>query len=107
MKPYEATIHEVHDLLRTRRISSMELTRSVLERIEAVESLVHAYVTVTPEVALEEARKADERRAAGEDTPFLGVPVALKDVVSTKGVRTTCSSKMLENFVPIYDAYVA
>ena len=107
MKPYEATIHEVHDLLRTRQISSVELTRSVLERIEAVESLVHAYVTVTPEAALEEARKADERRAAGEDTPFLGVPVALKDVISTKGVRTTCSSKMLENFVPIYDAHVA
>ena len=107
MKPYEATIHEAHDLLKNRQISSVELTRSVLERIEAVESLVHAYLTVIPEAALEQARKADERRAAGEDIPFLGVPVALKDVISTKGVRTTCGSKMLEEFVPVYDGFVA
>ncbi|MHB0868828.1 MAG: Asp-tRNA(Asn)/Glu-tRNA(Gln) amidotransferase subunit GatA [Chloroflexota bacterium] len=107
MKPYEATIHEVHDLLRTRQLSAVELTRSMLERIEAVESLVHAYITVTPEAALEQAQKADERRAAGEDNPFLGVPVALKDLISTRGVRTTCSSRMLESFVPIYDAFVA
>jgi aspartyl-tRNA(Asn)/glutamyl-tRNA(Gln) amidotransferase subunit A len=107
LKLYEATIHEAHELLRTRQISSVELTRSVLERIEALESLVHAFVTVTPELALEEAKKADERRAAGEDNPFLGVPVALKDLICTKGVRTTCSSRMLEDFVPIYDAFVA
>lgn len=106
MKLHEATIHDLHDLLRTRQISSEELTRSVLERIESVESLVHAYVTVTAELALEQAREADRRRAAGEDNPFLGVPVALKDVISTKGVRTTCSSRMLEDFVPIYDAHV-
>jgi len=107
LKPYEATIHEAHELLKTRQISSVELTRSVLERIEAVESLVHAFMTLTPELALEQARKADERRASGEDNPLLGIPMALKDVLSTKGVRTTCSSKMLENFVPIYDAFVA
>lgn len=106
MKLHEATIHDLHGLLRTRQISSEELTRSVLERIESVESLVHAYVTVTAELALEQAREADRRRAAGEDNPFLGVPVALKDVISTKGVRTTCSSRMLEDFVPIYDAHV-
>lgn len=106
MKLHEATIHDLHDLLRTRQISSEELTRSVLERIESVESLVHAYVTVTAELALEQAREADRRRAGGEDNPFLGVPVALKDVISTKGVRTTCSSRMLEDFVPIYDAHV-
>jgi len=106
VKLHEATIHDLHDLLRTRQISSEELTRSVLERIESVESLVHAYVTVTAELALEQAREADRRRAAGEDNPFLGVPVALKDVISTKGVRTTCSSRMLEDFVPIYDAHV-
>jgi len=106
VKLHEATIHDLHDLLRTRQISSEELTHSVLERIESVESLVHAYVTVTAELALEQAREADRRRAAGEDNPFLGVPVALKDVISTKGVRTTCSSRMLEDFVPIYDAHV-
>ena len=107
MKPYEATIHEAHELLRTGQLSSVELTRSLLERIEAVESLVHAFVTVTPELALEDARRADKRRAAGEDNPFLGVPVALKDVISTKGVRTTCGSRMLEDFVPVYNAFVA
>ncbi len=107
MKPYELTIHEAHDLLKSREISSVELTRSVLERIEAVDPLVHAYVTVTADVALEQAREADERRAAGEDNPFLGVPVALKDLISTTGVRTTCSSRMLKDFVPIYDAHVA
>ena len=106
MKPYEATIHEAHDLLRTGQLSSVEITRSVIERIEAVESLVHAFLTVIPEEALEQARRADERRATGEDNPFLGVPVAIKDVISTQGVRTTCGSKMLENFLPIYDAFV-
>lgn len=100
------TIHEAHDLLKSREISSVELTRSVLDRIEAVDPLVHAFVTVTADLAMQQAREADERRAAGEDNPFLGVPVALKDLLSTTGVRTTCSSKMLENFVPIYDAYV-
>jgi aspartyl-tRNA(Asn)/glutamyl-tRNA(Gln) amidotransferase subunit A len=107
LKLYEATIHEAHDLLKSRQISSVELTRSVLERIETVESLVHGYLTVVPELALEQAQRADERRAAGEDGPFLGVPVALKDVLSTKGVRTTCGSKMLEEFVPVYDGFVA
>ncbi|MGE5617930.1 MAG: Asp-tRNA(Asn)/Glu-tRNA(Gln) amidotransferase subunit GatA [Sphingomonadaceae bacterium] len=106
MKPFEATIHEVHDLLRTGQLSAVELTRSLLERVEAVEPLVHAYVTVTPEVALEQAERADRRRAAGEDNPLLGVPVAIKDLISTEGVRTTCSSKMLEGFVPVYDAFV-
>jgi len=106
LKPYEATIHEAHDLLRTGQLSSVEITRSVIERIEAVESLVHAFLTVIPEEALEQARRADERRATGEDNPFLGVPVAIKDVISTQGVRTTCGSKMLENFLPIYDAFV-
>ena len=107
MKPYEATIHEAHDLLRSGQLSSVELTRSVLARIEAVDPLVHAYVTVTADLAMQIAREADARRAAGEDNPFLGVPVALKDVISTRGVRTTCGSKMLEEFVPVYDAYVA
>ncbi|HEX9015335.1 MAG TPA: Asp-tRNA(Asn)/Glu-tRNA(Gln) amidotransferase subunit GatA [Chloroflexota bacterium] len=107
MKPYELTIHEAHDLLKSRRLSSEELTRSVLDRIEAVDPLVHAFVTVTADLAMAQAREADQRRASGEDNPFLGVPVALKDLISTSGVRTTCSSRMLENYVPVYDAFVA
>ena len=107
MKPYELTIHEAHELLRTRQLSSVELTRAVLERIEEVDPLVHGYLTLTSEPAMEAARKADELRSEGQDNPFLGIPMALKDVISTKGVRTTCGSKMLEEFVPVYDALVA
>ncbi|RIK21862.1 MAG: Asp-tRNA(Asn)/Glu-tRNA(Gln) amidotransferase GatCAB subunit A [Chloroflexi bacterium] len=67
---------------------------------------MHAYITVTPERALEDARRADQRRAAGEDAPLLGVPLGIKDVLSTRGVETTCASKILEGYVPIFDATV-
>ncbi len=107
MKLHELTIHEAHGLLKLREVSSVELTRSVLERIEAVDPKVRAFVTVTADLAMQQARQADERRAAGEDTPLLGVPMALKDLISTAGVRTTCSSRMLESYVPIYDGHVA
>jgi aspartyl-tRNA(Asn)/glutamyl-tRNA(Gln) amidotransferase subunit A len=93
--------------LRKGSISSEELTRAYLDRIDRLDKgLVQAYVTVTPETALEQARAADARRKSGDDAPLLGVPMALKDLVLTKGIRTTCSSKMLENFVPIEDATI-
>ncbi|MGE3271760.1 MAG: Asp-tRNA(Asn)/Glu-tRNA(Gln) amidotransferase subunit GatA [Chloroflexota bacterium] len=93
--------------LRAGRISSEELTRAYLARIDQLDKgLVQAYVTVTPETALEQARAADARRKSGEDAPLLGLPMALKDLVLTRGIRTTCSSKMLENFVPIEDATI-
>src|SRR3954451_18154033 len=93
--------------LRNGSISSEELTRAYLDRIDRLDKgLVQAYVTITPEVALEQARAADARRRAGEDGPLLGIPMALKDLVLTRGIRTTCSSKMLENFVPIEDATI-
>jgi len=100
------TIHEAHRLLKEKKISSVELTKDYLERIKQLEPKVHAFVTVTEEPALERARQADEMIKAGNTSPLTGVPIAIKDVICTKGVRTTCSSKMLENFVPPYNATV-
>ncbi|MFN8532150.1 MAG: Asp-tRNA(Asn)/Glu-tRNA(Gln) amidotransferase subunit GatA [Dehalococcoidia bacterium] len=107
MKLHELTIAEAGVKLAGGEISSVELTRAFLDRIAEVDGRVRAFVTITPEVALDQAARADERLRAGERGPLLGIPMALKDVISTRGIRTTCSSKMLENFVPIYDATVA
>ncbi|HEU5369865.1 MAG TPA: Asp-tRNA(Asn)/Glu-tRNA(Gln) amidotransferase subunit GatA [Ktedonobacterales bacterium] len=104
---WELTIHEAADLLRRREISSVELTRACLERIDALDKTLRAFITLTPDLALEQAAAADRRRAAGEDvTPLTGIPLAIKDVISTNGVRTTCGSHILERFVPPYDATV-
>jgi len=100
------TIHEAHRLLKARELSSVELTKASLERIQQVEPKVRALVTITDELALRQAQRADELIAAGDVTPLTGIPMLIKDNMCTKGVRTTCSSKMLENFVPPYDATV-
>jgi aspartyl-tRNA(Asn)/glutamyl-tRNA(Gln) amidotransferase subunit A len=100
------TIHEAYELLKSRKLSSVELTQACLERINRVEPEVRALVTVTDKLALEQAREADKRIAEGQAGPLTGIPLAIKDVICTKGVRTTCASKMLENFVPPYDAAV-
>ena len=106
MKLNELTIHEAQELLRKGEISAVELTQAVIERIVEVDNQVKAYLTVTPESALEQAQGADRRRAAGEDHPLLGIPLAIKDIICTKGVPTTCGSRILENFIPPYDATV-
>ena len=100
------TIHKAHQLLRDREISSLELTKAMLKRIAAVEEKVHAVVTVTEDLALSQAKQADERIRGGDSTPLTGIPALIKDNMCTKGTRTTCSSRMLENFVPPYDATV-
>jgi aspartyl-tRNA(Asn)/glutamyl-tRNA(Gln) amidotransferase subunit A len=102
----QLTIHEAHQLLKTKQLSSVELTRACLERIHQVEPKVRALVTITDELALKQAQKADELIATGNINPLTGIPMVIKDNMCTKGIPTTCSSKMLENFVPPYNATV-
>ena len=104
---YSLTAHEAHRLLSRSEVTSVELTRSCLDRIEAVEDRVKAFVTITADLAMEQARAVDAGPVPGASSPLAGVPMQLKDVLCTRGVRTTCSSRMLEEFVPTYDATVA
>ena len=104
MKLHELTIHEAHELLKTEEISSVELTAAVLEHIQEKDQAIKAYLRVTPDVAQRAARQADRRRSQGEDGPLLGIPLAVKDVLCTKGVETTCGSKILKGFIPPFDA---
>jgi aspartyl-tRNA(Asn)/glutamyl-tRNA(Gln) amidotransferase subunit A len=103
MEIFDLTIHELHQKLKAKELSSVEATSAMLERIDATDGRVNAYITVTPEQALIEAEAADRRIAAGEMTTLTGIPVGLKDIFITKGIRTTCGSKMLAHFVPPYD----
>ncbi len=99
-------MHELHALLDKREVSARDVTEAFYRRIDALDDRVHAYLTLTRELALEQADQADHRRQAGESGSLLGIPLAIKDVICTKGVRTTCGSKILQTFVPPYDATV-
>ena len=107
MELHQKTIHEVSVDLKAKKLSSVELTKAVMDHLEKVESKVQSFITVTRDEALKQAAEADKRLASGEDiTALTGVPVGIKDLLCTKGVRTTCGSRMLENFVPPYNATV-
>lgn len=102
----DLTISTLRKLLDSKKVSSVELTKSFLSRLFYVEPKLHAFLTITQEHALTMAKKADERIANGESTPLLGIPFSLKDSYLTKGIRSTAGSKVLENYIPQYSATV-
>lgn len=105
---FELTAHELKDLLNSKKASAVEITQSVLDRIQNVEEKVGSYITVCKDEALNRAKAVQEKIDKGESVSLLGgIPMALKDNICTEGVKTTCASKMLNNFVPPYNATVA
>lgn len=100
----DLSISEALDKLDKREISATELTQAHLAQIERYDGQVRAFITVTPELALAQAQAADEARAKGDTRPLLGIPLALKDVLSTQGVETTCGSKILKGYKPLFNA---
>ena len=100
----DQSIHELHGKLKAKEVSSVEVTRVMLARIEAVEPQIGSFITVTAEQALADAEAADRRIAAGQMDVLTGIPLALKDIFLTEGILTTCGSRILSNFVPPYSA---
>jgi aspartyl-tRNA(Asn)/glutamyl-tRNA(Gln) amidotransferase subunit A len=106
MKFHHMSIAELSKGLANKDFSSKELTQATLERIKTLQPKLNAYVTITEERALQDAARADDRRAQGDSRPLLGIPIAQKDIFCTDGILTTCSSKMLSHFKAPYDATV-
>jgi len=110
MHLYQLTLRETQEGLQKGKFSSVELVRSCLERIKELDLKIHAFITVCEEEALEQARQADKTLDHQSSTinhqPLLGIPIAIKDIFCTKGIRTTAGSKVLEDYIPVYDATV-
>ncbi|MCR5186208.1 MAG: Asp-tRNA(Asn)/Glu-tRNA(Gln) amidotransferase subunit GatA [Clostridia bacterium] len=107
MELYEYTVHELADMLEKGTVTSYEITKAYLDRIEEKDYMVNAYISVLENEALEKAKKIDEDRKNGVKLPkYAGIPIGIKDNINITGVKTTCASKMLENFVSPYDATV-
>lgn len=106
MTLYQLTIHEAMERLGKKEIRPRELAASVFERIRAVEDKIGAYITLTEDGAMAQADLAEQAILKGEASPMTGIPLSIKDLICTEGVKTTCASKILENFVPTYDATV-
>lgn len=100
---HKKTCHELHALLKTKEISSAQLTEAIFAQIEKTEPKIQAFITLTKEEALKQARATDQN---GITSPLSGIPIAVKDNMCTKGIRTTCASKILANYLPPYDATV-
>ncbi len=104
---YKKTAHELKDLLKSKQVSSEEIVKNFYDRIEQVDSKVKAYITLCKDKALDKAREVDKKRVDGQQlSPLAGIPIAVKDNMCTKGIKTTCASKILDNFVPPYNATV-
>lgn len=106
MELYSLTIHELKDLLAKREVSAVEITDAVLARIDTVEAKVGAYITLDEDRARAQAKAADNLLKNGTGGNLCGIPISIKDVLCTKGLRTTCGSKILEPFIPPYSATV-
>ena len=107
MDLYKLTGGELHRLMKEKRVSAVEVTEDIFARIAKVENGIGAFITATPEEAMKTAQAVDKKIAAGEELhPLAGIPIGIKDNICTKDIKTTCASKMLENFVPPYDASV-
>jgi aspartyl-tRNA(Asn)/glutamyl-tRNA(Gln) amidotransferase subunit A len=108
MELFDLSAHELADLLKKRELTAIDITGAIIKRIHQVDEDVRSYVTLSEEDALEAAREIDENWSRRDAvSPLAGIPMGLKDNICTKGVRTTCSSRMLERFIPPYSATVA
>jgi aspartyl-tRNA(Asn)/glutamyl-tRNA(Gln) amidotransferase subunit A len=101
---HQLTISQAHQLLKGKKISAVELTKASLAHLAKMEDKVQACVTTCEDVALEQAKQADKAISSGKIKPLTGIPALIKDVICTRGIKTTCSTKILENFIPPYDA---